>query len=115
MVKIKTMSNFPLYDSMIYKIPNKDLTKKQKDDFISKIKNIDNDGAECIYSLIRVFEIENGENDSGTFKLPYCGKYVKKNMKFDLEQLPNKLKQILYKFLLIHIKKMEEDAKITTI
>jgi len=95
-------------------IKKRDLTIKQKDDFMSKIKKIDNNGAELVYALIRVYEMENGEKNSGTFKLPYYGKYTnQQDMKFDLEQLPVKLKQILYKFINIHIKKMEEEHRLT--
>ena len=104
------MSNFPLYDNMSKDIKNRDLTLKQKDEFMRKIKKIDDNGAELVYALIRVFENENSEETPGSFKLPYCGKYTsKQDMKFDLDQLPLKLKQILYKFVTIHSKKMKEE------
>jgi hypothetical protein len=105
------MSNFPLYDNMFKDIKNKDLTIKQKTDFINKVKNIDDDGSELIYALIRVFEMENSEN-CGSYKLPYCGTYIKKNMKFDLDKLPVKLKQGLYKFVKAHTQKMDEENKL---
>jgi hypothetical protein len=105
------MSNFPFYDSMNKDIKNKDLTIKQKDEFINKINKIDETGTELVYALIRVFEMEHEEN-SGSFKLPYSGKYVEKNdIQFDFDQFPIKLKQILYKFVTIHSNKMEEDIE----
>ena len=55
--------------------------------------------------------VENNE-DKTTFKIPYGGKFVKNDIKFDLNDLPNELKQILYKFVVIHCKTMEEEDKI---
>jgi hypothetical protein len=101
--------NFPFYDSMIKDIKNKDLTMKQKSEFITKIESIDEDGIELVYALIRIYEIRHEEN-TGTIKLPYEGKYIdKSNIEFDLDLLPNKLKQLLFKFVNIHLKKMEEE------
>jgi hypothetical protein len=78
---------------------------------LSKIKNIDDNGAELVYALIRVFQMENS-TDNSTFKLPYDGRYVKNDMKFDLNQLPNELKQILFKFVNLHAESMEEQSKL---
>jgi hypothetical protein len=104
--------NFPFYDSMIKDVKNKDLNTKQKDEFINKINKIDENGIELVYALIRIYEMQHEEN-SGTFKIPYSGKYVEKNIQFDFEQFPFKLKQILFKFVNIHIKKMEEEHTIS--
>lgn len=105
------MSNFPLYDSLSKELSQRDLSVKEKTDFTNKVKDINDAGAELIYALIRVYQMENSE-DQSTFKLPFGGKYVKNDMKFDLEQLPNKLKHILYKFLQIHTKTMKEEVAI---
>lgn len=105
------MSNFPLYESLSSDVINEDLTIKQKEEYMKLIKNIDLDGAERIYVLIRMYQLENSE-DKTTFKIPYGGKYVKNDLKFDLNELPFELKQILYKFILIHSKTMEEENKI---
>ena len=108
------MSNFPLYETLCADICNIDLTTKQKDEFMKLVKNIDTDGSERIYVLIRIFQLENSE-DKSTFKIPYGGKYVKNDLKFDFNDLPNELKQILYKFIKIHCKTMEEETKIKKI
>jgi hypothetical protein len=105
------MSNFPLYDSLSSGVLNIDLSTKQKDEFMKIMKNIDVDGAERIYVLIRMYQLENCE-DKSTFKIPYGGKYVKEDLKFDLNDLPNELKQMLYKFVKMHTKTMEEETKI---
>ena len=103
------MSNFPLYDDLLKKSTNDELTTKQKDEFMKIVKNIDSNGAELIYALIRTYQLENNE-DKSTFKLPYGGKFVKDDMKFDFNELPNELKNILYQFVLIHLKTSEEEG-----
>ena len=105
------MSNFPLYDTLSIDLPNIDITEKQKEDLLKLIKTIDTDGIERIYVLIRMYQLENSD-DKSTFKIPYGGKYVKNDIKFDLNDLPNELKQLLYKFVNIHCKTMEEEKRI---
>jgi hypothetical protein len=106
------MSNFPLYDNLIKDLPEEEITVKQKDKFIKLVKDIDEYGSELIYALIRFYQLENSE-DKSTFKLPYGGKYVKHDMKFDFNELPNQLKHILFKFIQIHIKTLKEENTIT--
>ena len=62
-----------------------------------------------MYVLIRVYQLENTD-DKSTFKLPFGGKYIKDDIKFDLNELPNKLKHMLVKFVDIHSKKIEEET-----
>lgn len=105
------MSKFPLYDSLNTNIKNKDLTVIQKKDFIKKIDILDKNGHELIYALIRIYQMENDE-DNTSFILPYNGIYINKDMKFYIENLPNKLNHILYKFIKVHLKKMKEEGNI---
>jgi uncharacterized protein (UPF0371 family) len=105
------MSSFPLYETLNVNISHVDLTTNQKEDFIDMIKKFDIDGMEKIYALIRMHQFENS-NDKSTFKLPYNGKYVKNDVKFDLDGLPNDLKQILYKFSIIHTNFIKENKNI---
>lgn len=101
------MSNFPIYDNLYKECKNKDLSVKQKNDFISKISTIDTEGSELIYALIRFYELNH--DNLQTYKLPYSGKYLNSDMVFDLDEFPFKLKQIIFKFLNIHLQKMDED------
>ena len=102
------MSNLPLYEILFKETLNEDLTNKQKDEFMRLIKNIDQNGFEIVYALIRIFQLENND-DKSTFKIPYGGKFIKDDLNFNLNDLPLQLKQILYKFLLLHIKTMKEE------
>lgn len=98
------MSNFPLYDNLLAEVQTfEDLNNKQKDQFMKLIDDIDENTSELIYALIRVYQLENSENKN-TFTLPYDGKFIDKDIKFDLNELPNQLKQVLLKFLLLHEK-----------
>lgn len=102
-------SNLPLYEMLYNEFIDisDDLSTKQKDDFIKKIKTIDSNGHELIYAIIRVYQLENSE-DKNTYTIPFHGKYIKNDLKFDLNDLPNKLKHMIYKFTDMHIKTMKE-------
>lgn len=96
------MSNFPLYDNLITEVTSfEDLSNKQKEHFMKMVVDVDDNSSELIYALIRVFQLENSENKN-IFTLPYDGKFIDKDLKFDLNELPNQLKQILYKFLTLY-------------
>ena len=101
------MSNLPLYDNLMKETTNDDLTTKQKDNFMKLIKSDDQNGAEIVYALIRMYQLEN-DDDKSTFKIPYGGKYIKSDMTFNLIDLPNQLKQVLFKFLQLHTETMKE-------
>jgi hypothetical protein len=103
------MSNFPLYTTLMKNISKKDLTILQKNDFINRVKTLDSEGYHLIYALIKSFSLENEKTDS--FILPYNGKLAKDRIDFNLEDLPNTLKQLLYKFITIHQEKIIQDIK----
>jgi hypothetical protein len=95
------MSKFPLYDDLIKNTPSTDLTIKSKNEFLSLVDKIDPNGQEVLYILIKIYQIEHDENHG--FTIPYNGSYVEQNINFDLDKLPNKLKQLLLKFLKTHV------------
>ena len=104
------MSNFPLYDTLFNDVnTNEDISDKEKEQFIKLVKSLDQIGYELMYVLIRVYQLENTD-DKSTFKLPFGGKYIKDDIKFDMNELPNKLKHMLLKFVNIHSKKIEEET-----
>ena len=102
------MNQFPLYTSLLKDLPTKDLTIIEKKEFVKNIKKLDQDGCDLIYALVRVYYLDKEDNISG-FTLPYGGKFVKRDLKFDLELLPKELKQLLNKFIFMHLKKMKEE------
>lgn len=103
------MSNFPLYDKLNKDIQTKELTAKQKTDFITKIEKMDQNGFNIIYILIKIYAIkENNQNIT-----PYTENFTENknlyDMTWDLKDIPQKLKQILYKFICMHYDQMKEE------
>lgn len=94
-------------------LPEKDLTVLQKKDFLNKIVNLDTEAHNLIFVLIKCYYMENDNGDYMT--IPYNGILAKDRIDFDLLTLPNKLRQLLYKFVNLHGKKMAEDKEIEDI
>jgi len=108
------MSNFPLYDSLNKDFPKKDLTVKEKEEFLNKIENIDDTGRDLVYTLIQVYRSQN-EKDISVDVLPYKGireeiSKGKENVTWNFTDFPIKLRHILYKFIQMHTQSMEEDT-----
>ena len=104
------MRKYPLYDNLSKDVNDIDLTITQKRILIKRIPKIDKYGHELIYALIRMYQYENKEENT-SFTLPYNGEYKDDNVCFNIDKLPNKLKQILFKFSGIHVDKMKEEKE----
>lgn len=110
------MTTFPLYDSLIKDIPKKDLTMAQKEDFIQQIEIMDEAGKDLIYTLIQIYNIKNEATDGKSpDNLPYNGiqenlKKGKANLTWNFTEFPIPLRNILYKFVMLHIQKMSEES-----
>jgi hypothetical protein len=102
------MSNFPLYDSLLTGLPDKDLTVAQKNNFLKRVAKIDQGGIVLVYALIRVYQRENSDDDL-VMTSPYKCKLVNDTAEFDLERFPTELKQLLYKFITMHLKRMKDE------
>lgn len=107
--------SFPLYDSLARDLPKKDLNVAEKEEFIEKVKKIDQNGRELVYALIQFYNIENCDEELSE-DLPYGGSREeaskgKENLTWTLTDFPTKLRHILYKFVNMHIQNMEELAK----
>jgi hypothetical protein len=106
------MSNFPLYDNLVKDIPKKDLTVKEKEEFINKVQNINTIGRDLIFALIQFYRIENEQEISED--LPYKGTREEaskntENLTWSFTNFPVKLRHILYKFIIVHMKSMVEE------
>lgn len=106
------MNCFPLYDNLSQDLPNKELTQKQKQEIIKNISQIDTNGLELIYSLVHYY-FNSNEQDCIISDLPYGGIKVKNDnnthdVTWDIDCFPTKLKQLLYKFVSMHLKSIEE-------
>ena len=100
---------FPLYDSLLKSIPKKKMLIKQKTELLKFIKQIDDKGAELVYTLIRHHEKQNSALT--IYSIPFDGLYLdKESIQFDLEKFPDQLNKIIYNFVILHLKTMEEDV-----
>lgn len=104
------MSQFPLYSSLIKNTPEKDLTLLQKRDLIDKIQS-NTEIHDLIYALIKTFYLDHYNGD--IFALPYKSRLNDDKIDFELEELPKKLKQLLFKFINLHVKKIDEDKNLS--
>jgi hypothetical protein len=106
------MSGFPLYDNLIQKLPKKDLTVKEKEQFIKNIDEIDPNERELIYALIMIYY---AQNEDKKVKLPYNGINTETNIRslnnitWNYMDFPVKLRNLLYKFICLHIKTFQEE------
>ena len=116
------MISFPLYDSMIRGINNRDLTSKQKAELAEKICNLDQAGADLVYALIRCYYMKNIKENtkentvSDSDILPYKGVSEssgknKEDLTWNLAEMPIELRQLLYKFVNVHLTSIQEDKR----
>lgn len=98
------MTSLPLYDNLYASSTDKELSKQEREDFMEKIEQIDEKGAELVFVLIKKYAIDNGDKAL----IPLQGKYVGKNIQFDTKKLPVKLVRIIYNFINQHIRSMQE-------
>jgi hypothetical protein len=106
------MNSFPLYNRIVNNVPNCDLTQTERDFFSENIKNMDDLGKELIFVLIFQFSAENKKK--GKNKIPYKGKREANNndisnFTWNLQDLPITLRQMLLKFMKMHLITMEEE------
>ncbi len=100
---------FPLYDNLFREVEDNDLTKTERDDFLKLVKKIDTDGSELFYAVVKCYQLNNGSS-TDFINTPYNSKMVKGALKFELDDIPGKLKRMLYVFLKKHLQKMKEEG-----
>tara|TARA_Y100000389_G_C17211558_1_gene388756 strand:- start:102 stop:401 length:300 start_codon:yes stop_codon:yes gene_type:complete len=92
-------------------LPSKKLTNKQKLDFLTKLKNINENGHEILYVLIRIFA-KLKKKDTSITPFKSNSNDEKTEFTFDLNNFPNKLGQLLYKFIILHHNTTQNDLNI---
>ena len=98
------MSGFPLYDNLYKNAINKDLTVKQKKNFVRNVNDMDNNGKELLYALIKTYYLLHTNYKHDT---PYEGEITTNDKLVDIEwnlnKFPKNLKQIVNKFLTMNL------------
>jgi len=109
------MNTFPLYDTLLSDVKDKkDLETIEKTRLAKWInQNLDQDGRNKIYALIRYFELNDDEKKSDIVReiIPFGGKYSNGELIFELDGFPNVLLKILYSFTKLHIQHMKDQQK----
>ncbi len=104
--------SFPLYDILLKDCNDNDLADIQKKEIIPLINSLDDKGHENIFTIIRIHGVLKNKTKEDIFDIPYNGKKIDKQIKFNLSKLPNIVKQMIYKFSQIHKKRMEEEETV---
>lgn len=102
------MSGFPLYDDLMTNIQTKDLNIKEKEEFIRLVRDLNSHGREMVYTLVYTY---NNTHDKIHLEnlnhIPYGGAVDEvsntcRNISWNFNRFPAKLKQLLYKFITMH-------------
>ena len=117
---------FPVYDHIYNQIKqNKDveLTKDEKISMMSHIRNLDKEATNTLFLLIRIHGLRFS-NDKA-FDIPFNGVPVKAgsptsvsasgsgpvDIEFNINKLPTCLNQILYRFIQMHLHKLQVEQE----
>lgn len=93
-------NNIPIYNTLFTTSSDIDLSLDNKQDFINNIKKLDIQGYKIVYVLIMTYHMNNTIDNLTSYNFPFDGYYIKEELRFDLEKLPFKLKQMLYTFVI---------------
>lgn len=93
---------FPLYSTLFKELENKETVDIKTEDckkFILKNfkKVTDRQDTEYLYALIISYYIDH--NNKNCDQVPYSGKVVKKDIKINVDDMPEKLLLLIYKFI----------------
>lgn len=94
-----TFTGFPLYSTILKDISNTDSVTTTIKSYVTKTfkRVLDVKDVEYIYALIISYYLDSeGENCK---EIPYNGKISKKDVKFNIDDFPDKLILVIYKFL----------------
>lgn len=90
--------NVPLYNCILHEINDDDEVDKAQ--LVKDIQELDSEGQNLVYVLMRVHQLKNHENNM--ISIPYKGKKLKGGYKFDIDELPVTLQRILVHFIMKH-------------
>lgn len=101
--------SFKIYEKILTEVKKcklVEITPKQKNELLEKLKVTDVNHHKTIYCIMRKFAHIHDPSNSN---LPYGGTPTKKGVRFDIEELPVNLNLILW-YYLTHLEQLESDA-----
>ena len=102
---------FPLFETL-YGETKDDATISETDlqKLCDQLKLLDAEGSELAYAIIRYYQVYHDPTSISTV-LPYGSKMTKQGLKLDLGIFPKRLVAILYLFIELHMKKIQNDEE----
>ena len=100
-------TSLPIYNTIIQNLnTNLKITSENKTELISNIEKYE-DTHELIFAIIRCYQINNSNDISN---IPFYGKYLKtkQSYKFDVNNVPDKLINMLIEFYKLHINSLKK-------
>jgi hypothetical protein len=114
------MSNTSIFEIITGKVQSRDLTKKQKAEFVKNVGSFSHEEISILYALITIYKIQyegdlNQLVDADSHKHPYNGQSDgSSGVVFDIDEFPIKLKHAIYKFMNIVVTKNTEELQLWT-
>ena len=89
-----------LYQRHSANIPTRDLMDSEKRTILLQISNLQHNQLEDLFFLIYEDFLELSADPDGDMEMPYGCSQLKKGIKFDLQQLPVRLRHIIRRYLI---------------
>lgn len=102
------MTEFALYNTLCQNIPGKDLTVSQKTKLIESINKLDDNATELVYALIRYHGMSDAKCSDIYNHSKTNVRTAKADISWNLSDLPIKLRNILFKFVMLEERRIEE-------
>ena len=101
---------FPLFSTIFQETENdNELSVSQCSELCEKIKNLDKEGNEILFALIRHYQLEI---EDGSFnEMPFQCKQNKSGYKMNMSKFPNRLVNIINYFVTLHLNKLHEEKQ----
>lgn len=96
-----------LFNSLKKDVQKETFPNDKRETLLKNIALLDDKGQEMLYVIIKYHQLETKKD--AFEQLPYDGKFVSKNLRFDIEKFPNDLKYMIDKFASMHLSLMEEE------
>lgn len=105
-----TSVTFPLFQALFNDTKDrheKPFPKEHQEFILDHISNLDENGREIFYAIIRQDQIKQSPLPHA---LPSCCKQMKSGIRIDFDKIPNAVKYMLHSFIEKYMKKLNEDA-----
>lgn len=101
---------FPLFSTIFQETENNNsLSVSECSELCEKIKNLDVEGNEILFAIIRHYQLEI--NDGNFNDMPFQCKQNKSGYKMNMTKFPKRLVNIINHFVNLHLNKLHEEKQ----